>query len=106
MSTLPAESESESSFLDAALDAALGFPSGKFGIPSHSNRQRVPVVAGRQWGKYKYWAKKDVDRLRRMAEDQVRTSVIARRFNLSVRAVRARAAREGIRLVERGRVDN
>lgn len=61
-------------------------------------RAGVPTNKMKRWGKYKYWTKRDINKLRRLAAEQLRPSEIARRFKLPVRAVRSRALRERISL--------
>lgn len=62
-----------------------------------------PLVggAGRRQGRYKYWTKDEIEDLKRLAEQHVRVTALARRFNRSVGAVRARACKEGISLTEK-----
>lgn len=64
---------------------------------------RPPVVggSGRRQGRYKYWTKDEIEDLKRLAEQHVRVTALARRFNRSVGAVRARASKEGISLTEK-----
>lgn len=63
-----------------------------------------PSVAGgsgRRQGRYKYWTKDEIEDLKRLAQQHVRATALARHFNRSVGAVRARASKEGISLTEK-----
>jgi hypothetical protein len=57
--------------------------------------------SGRRQGRYKYWTKDEIEDLKRLAEQHVRVTALARHFNRSVGAVRARASKEGISLTEK-----
>lgn len=57
--------------------------------------------SSRRQGRYKYWTKDEIEDLKRLAEQHVRVTALARRFNRSVGAVRARASKEGISLIEK-----
>ncbi|PSJ58484.1 hypothetical protein [Pseudaminobacter soli (ex Li et al. 2025)] len=97
MLTISEEFEGERPFSDSdssALPAALRFA-------SRPSRVSKATGEGRRWGKYIHWSRKDVAELKRLAEEDMPTPAIARRFNRSARAVRSRAAREGISLAGR-----
>lgn len=57
--------------------------------------------SGRRQGRYKYWTKDEIEDLRHLAKQHVRVTALARHFNRSVGAVRARASKEGISLTQK-----
>ena len=63
---------------------------------TRNSRAVTAASLDRKWGRYKYWTRADVAELRKMAGEGARVVTIARHFNLSVRAIRKRAARECI----------
>ncbi|MDH6229894.1 hypothetical protein M2281_000466 [Mesorhizobium soli] len=98
MLTISEEFEGERPYSDpasTALPAALR-------LASRPSRASKATGEGRRWGKYIHWSRKDVAELKRLAEDNMSAPSIARRFNRSARAIRSRAAREGVSLAVRG----
>lgn len=88
------DTETELSAAQAAISLAVdeGWSRGRPERAGASSKKK------KRWGRYKYWTKRDIDKLRRLAAEHLRPSEIARRFNLPVRAVRSRALRERISL--------
>ncbi len=91
------DTETELSAAQAAISLAVDGDWSR----ARAERAGVPAKKKKRWGRYKYWTKRDIDKLRRLAAEQLRPSEIARRFNLPVRAVRSRALRERISLASR-----
>jgi hypothetical protein len=73
-------------------------PQARAGKPLHSG---FVGGSGRRQGRYKYWTKDEIEELKHLAERHVRVTALARHFNRSVGAVRARACKEGISLTEK-----
>ncbi|MGB3390506.1 MAG: hypothetical protein WBA88_21295 [Pseudaminobacter sp.] len=85
------------------VSAKSGHVAGLLPQVKDSGPLRALVVggSGRRQGRYKYWTKDEIEDLKRLAEQHVRVTALARRFNRSVGAVRARASKEGISLIEK-----
>lgn len=89
--------------IDVKISAHSSRVTGLLPQAREGRPMQAPLVggSGRRQGRYKYWTKDEIEDLKRLAEQHVRVTALARRFNRSVGAVRARASKEGISLTEK-----